>query len=91
VFAKCKAKFVYEGAGSWDKRDDASVSSAIKPELLRELHLILNDFPLPKDSLWNGMSRQTGHLFRFLKDYHCRELLTSIRESVYEDGICQGG
>ncbi len=32
------------------------------------------------------MSRQTGHLFRFLKDYHCRELLTSIRESVYEDG-----
>jgi serine/threonine-protein kinase len=91
VFAKCKAKFVYEGAGSWDKRDDASVSSASKPELLRELHLILNDFPLPKDSLWNGMSRQTGHLFRFLKDYHCRELLTSIRESVYEDGICQGG
>ncbi|MBG6213730.1 serine/threonine protein kinase [Cryobacterium sp. CAN_C3] len=83
VYAQCKAKFDYEGAGRWDEPDDSLVSSVAKPALLRELELILDDFPLLQSSLWDGLPRQSTHLFRFLKDYHCNELLTRIRASVY--------
>jgi serine/threonine protein kinase len=86
IYASCKAKFDYEGAGRWDETDDALVLSAAKPELQRELETILDDFPLPQSSPWNGLSRQSAHLFCFCKDYHCEELLTSIRESVYGGG-----
>ncbi|NYF15989.1 serine/threonine-protein kinase [Microbacterium sp. AK009] len=86
VYSLCKAKFDYEGAGSWGDRDDAAVSSDSKPKLLGELDSILADFPLPKRSLWSGLPRQSAHLFRFLKDYHCQELLTSIHTSVYGEG-----
>lgn len=86
VYALCKAKFDYEGAGRWDEHDDALVLSAAKPGLQRELEAILADFPLPQGSLWDGLPRQSAHLFRFCKDYHCEELLTSIRASVYGKG-----
>jgi serine/threonine-protein kinase len=86
VYSLCKSKFDYEGAGSWDDTDDAEVLSPSKPKLLCELDSILADFPLSKWSLWNGLPRQSTHLFRFLKEYHCQELLTSIRSSVYGDG-----
>ena len=86
VYASCKAKFDYEGAGRWDENDDARVVSAAKPGLQRELETILADFPLPRSSLWGGLPRRSAHLFRFCKDYHCEELLTSIRESVYGEG-----
>lgn len=86
VYALCKAKFDYEGAVRWDEHDDARVLSAAKPGLQRELEAILADFPLPPGSLWDGLPRQSAHLFRFCKDYHCEELLTSIRTSVYGEG-----
>lgn len=86
IYASCKAKFDYEGAGRWDRADDARVLSVAKPGLQSELETILADFPIPEHSPWNGMSRQSAHLFRFCKDYHCEELLTSIRESVYGGG-----
>ncbi|MBI0376829.1 hypothetical protein JBE27_11230 [Streptomyces albiflaviniger] len=86
VYASCKAKFDYEGAGRWDENDDALVLSAAKPGLQRELETILADFPLPRSSRWDGLPRRSAHLFRFCKDYHCEELLTSIRESVYGEG-----
>jgi serine/threonine protein kinase len=86
AYSMCKAKFDYEGAGAWDEHDDALVSSADKPTLLLEFDKILADFPLPEGSLWDGLPRQSAHLFRFCKDYHCKELLTSIRESVYGKG-----
>lgn len=83
VYSLCRAKFDYEGAGRWDEHDDSLVSSADKPRLLRELDTILSDFPLSQRSLWEGLPRQSAHLFRFCKDYHCEELLTSIRASVH--------
>ncbi|MFE5672102.1 serine/threonine-protein kinase [Agromyces sp. NPDC056523] len=83
VFSLCKAKFDYEGAGAWDEHDDALVSSAAKPKLMRDFENILADLPLPQGSLWDGLPRQSAHLFRFCKDYHCEELLTSIRAAVY--------
>lgn len=86
VYSLCKAKFDYEGAGAWDEHDDALVSSAVKPKLLREFETILADLPLPQGSLWDGLPRQSAHLFRFCKDYHCEELLTSIRAAVYGEG-----
>ncbi|MGW5869196.1 serine/threonine-protein kinase [Streptomyces sp. NPDC055239] len=86
VYTSCKARFDYEGAGRWDENDDALVLSAAKPGLQRELETILADFPLPQSSRWDGLPRRSAHLFRFCKDYHCEELLTSIRESVYGEG-----
>lgn len=86
VHARCKRKFDYEGAGGWDEHDDARLFSAAKPGLQRELEAILADFPLPRGSLWDGLARQSAHLFRLCKDYHCEELLTSIRASVYGKG-----
>ncbi|WP_037348310.1 serine/threonine-protein kinase [Amycolatopsis sp. MJM2582] len=86
IYASCKAKFNYESAGRWDENDDALVLSAAKPGLQRELETILADFPLPESSRWGGLPRRSAHLFRFCKDYHCEELLTSIRESVYGEG-----
>lgn len=86
VYALCKGKFDYEGAGGWDEHDDARLFSAAKPGLQRELEAILAEFPLPRGSLWGGLPRRSAHLFRFCKDYHCEELLTSIRTSVYGVG-----
>lgn len=86
IYTACKAKFDYEGSGRWDEVDNTLVLSATKPGLQRELETILGDFPLPQSSPWSGLSRQSAHLFRFCKDYHCEELLASIRESVYGEG-----
>lgn len=86
IYASCKAKFDYEGAGRWDETDDALVLSAAKPRLQRELETILGEFPLHHSSPWNGLPQRSAHLFRFCKDYHCEELLTHIRESVYGEG-----
>ncbi|MGQ5603734.1 serine/threonine-protein kinase [Streptomyces sp. EKS3.2] len=86
IYASCKAQFDYEGAGRWDESDDARVLSAAKPGLQRELEAILSDFPLPRSSRWGGLPQRSAHLFRFCKDYHCEELLTSIRASVYGEG-----
>lgn len=86
VYALCKRKFDYEGAGGWSEHDDACLISAAKPGLQRELEAILADFPLRRGSLWDGLPRRSAHLFRFCKDYHCEELLTSIRTSVYGEG-----
>jgi serine/threonine-protein kinase len=86
IYAACKAQFDYEGAGRWDESDDARVLSAAKPGLQRELEAILSDFPLPRSSRWGGLPQRSAHLFRFCKDYHCEELLTSIRASVHGEG-----
>ncbi|MFE6721869.1 serine/threonine-protein kinase [Streptomyces albidoflavus] len=86
IYALCKAKFDYEGAGRWDENDHAFVVSAAKPGLQRELETILADFPVSHSSRWSGLPRRSAHLFRFCKDYHCKELLASIRESVCGDG-----
>lgn len=86
VYALCKKKFDYEGAGGWGEHDNARVLSAAKPRLQRELEAILADFPLPSGSLWGGLPRQSAHLFRFCKDYHCEELLARIHTSVYGEG-----
>ncbi|GGY63748.1 hypothetical protein GCM10010385_11360 [Streptomyces geysiriensis] len=86
IYASCKAQFDYEGARWWRESDDARVLSAAKPGLQRELEAILSDFPLPRSSRWGGLPQRSAHLFRFCKDYHCEELLTSIRASVYGEG-----
>ncbi|MDI3099258.1 serine/threonine-protein kinase [Streptomyces sp. AN-3] len=86
IYASCKAQFDYEGARPWRESDDARVLSAAKPGLQRELETILSDFPLPRSSRWGGLPQRSVHLFRFCKDYHCEELLTSIRASVYGEG-----
>ncbi|CAM5478294.1 Serine/threonine protein kinase OS=Streptomyces rochei OX=1928 GN=G3I25_11185 PE=4 SV=1 [Streptomyces rochei] len=86
IYASCKAQFDYEGARPWRESDDARVLSAAKPGLQRELEAILSDFPLPRSSRWGGLPQRSAHLFRFCKDYHCEELLTSIRASVYGEG-----
>ncbi|MEV5095605.1 serine/threonine-protein kinase [Streptomyces rochei] len=86
IYASCKAQFDYEGARPWRESDDARVLSAAKPGLQRELETILSDFPLPRSSRWGGLPQRSAHLFRFCKDYHCEELLTSIRASVYGEG-----
>jgi serine/threonine-protein kinase len=86
VYDVCKKKFDYEGAGRWDDSDNALVLSTAKAALQRELESILADFPLPRPSIWDGLPRQSARLFRFCKVYHCKELLTSIRASVYGQG-----
>ncbi|MBQ0882143.1 serine/threonine-protein kinase [Streptomyces sp. RT42] len=86
IYASCKAQFDYEGARPWRESDDARVLSAAKPGLQRELETILSDLPLPRSSRWGGLPQRSAHLFRFCKDYHCEELLTSIRASVYGEG-----
>lgn len=86
VYSLCRAKFDYEGEGGWSEHDDARVISEAKPELIREFDAILADFPLAKRSLWDGLPRQSAHMFRFCKDYHCEELLTTIRAAVYGEG-----
>ncbi|RYH55200.1 MAG: serine/threonine protein kinase [Alcaligenaceae bacterium] len=86
VYSLCRAKFDYEGAGGWNDHDDARVRPEAKLELIREFDAILADFPLPKRSLWDGLPRQSAHLFRFSKDYHCEELLTTVREALFGEG-----
>lgn len=55
-------------------------------KLIREFDAILADFPVAERSLWDGLPKQSAHLFRFCKDYHCEELLTPVREAVYGEG-----
>lgn len=86
IYTSCKKKFDYEAVGKWDEHDDARVLSATKPGLQRELETILADFSLRQGSRWGLLPRRSAHLFRFCKDYHCEELLTNIRESVYGEG-----
>ena len=86
VYSLCRAKFDYEGAGDWDDHDDALVRPEAKLELIREFDTILADFPVSNRSLWGGLPRRSAHLFRFCKDYHCEEILATVREAVYGKG-----
>lgn len=86
IYTFCRKKFDDEGGGRWDEADDARVLSDDKPGLQRELEAILDGFPLPRSSPLNDLSRKSAHLFHFCKDYHCKELLKTIRESLYGNG-----
>ncbi|WP_194395933.1 serine/threonine-protein kinase [Microbacterium atlanticum] len=86
IYTRCKAKFEYESHGSWDDHDRSLVLSTDKQKLERELETILTAFPLTRTSMWLGLVDRSRHYFRFLKDYHCGELLESITEMISAEG-----
>lgn len=85
-YSRCKAKFEYESHGSWDDHDRRLVLSTDKQEFERELEAVLAAFPLAQSSLWQGLVDRSRHYFRFLKGYHCKELLESIGELIAAEG-----
>lgn len=86
IYSRCKAKFEYESHGLWDDHDRSLVLSMDKREFERELEAVLAAFPLSQPSIWRGLVDRSRHYFRFLKGYHCQELLESIREIIAAEG-----
>lgn len=86
IYSLCKRKFEYEGGGSWSPSDSSSIVSASKAKLLGEFDSIQSVYPLPADSVWSGVPRMALHYFRFIKDYHAKELIQSIREAISGTG-----
>lgn len=86
IYSQCKAKFEYESHGSWDDHDRGLVLSTDKQKFERELEVVLAAFPLAKYSIWRGLGDRSRHYFRFLKSYHCAELLESIGEVIEAEG-----
>jgi len=86
IYSRCKAKFEYESHGSWDDQDRRLVLSTDKQEFEGELEDVLAAFPLAQSSMWQGLADRSRHYFRFLKGYHCEELLESIGELIAAEG-----
>lgn len=86
IYSQCKAKFEYESDGSWDDHDRSLALSAGKQDLEDDLAAVLAAFPLSQNSIWRGLVNRSRHYFRFLKNYHCEELLKSIEELVADEG-----
>jgi serine/threonine-protein kinase len=86
IYSRCKAKFEYESHGLWEDDDRSLVLSADKQAFERELEAIFAAFPLAKNSLWRGLIDRSRHYFRFLKGYHCAELLETIGELIADEG-----
>lgn len=80
LYSICKKKFEYEANGTWSKSDLSSVLSPLKLKLLSEFESIQRKYPLARNSLWAWLPQRAAHYFRFCKDYHCRELITSIHQ-----------
>lgn len=86
IYSLCKKKFEYEGQGHWDTTDSESIVCSRKATLLEEFESIQSDYPVSEDSVWSGLPRMALHYFRFIKDYHCEELIENIRETVSGSG-----
>lgn len=86
IYYLCRKKFENEASGGWDESDYDLVISDSKFELQQEFDALLNQFPLPQRSRWASLPLRSSRVFRFCKDYHCRELLTTVRESVLGNG-----
>jgi serine/threonine-protein kinase len=82
LYSVCKENFEYEANGSWRESDLDLVVSPLKAGLLSEFESIQREYPLPPNSIWARLPRMAAHYFRFSKDYHCRELLQSIRRML---------
>ncbi|WP_068494660.1 serine/threonine protein kinase [Pseudoclavibacter helvolus] len=87
IYSLCQGKFDAEGNGPWGARDDAYVSSAVAPELVREFDELLAKFPLVEGSHWDNLPRRSSHLFRFCRDYHCEEILSSMKAHMRDTGF----
>lgn len=79
IFNKCKAKFDTEAPTTFDDTMAVGAERRCTPEHLHELQDILAEYPLPSTSQWRWLPRRSLQYFRFCKDYHCAELLDSIR------------
>lgn len=86
IYSRCKAKFEYESHGLWEDHDRSLVLSTDKQEYERGLEAVLAAFPLSQHSIWRGLVDRSRHYFRFLKSYHCKELLESIGEITAAEG-----
>jgi serine/threonine-protein kinase len=84
LYSICRKKFEYEASGDWSESDLNAVVSPRKAALLREFESFQRRYPLPRDSFWDWVPRHAVHYFRFCKDYHCDEIMQSIREVVSE-------
>nr|WP_314841499.1 serine/threonine-protein kinase [uncultured Microbacterium sp.] len=82
IYSMSKRKFEYESDGTWGAADTLALSSSEKTRLQVEFETILNAYRIPSESLWSGLPRRSAQLFRFLKDYHCEELLQDILETI---------
>ena len=87
MYSMCKAKFENEGHSSWTAADLNLVVSSTKAQLLREFESIQHLYPLARNSIWDGLPRMAAHYFRFCKDYHCEELIESIRRMVSDTDV----
>lgn len=83
IYTQCEAKFKYEAAGgAWREQDHQRVVSPLKSDLTLELESLISRFPLPPSSHWAGLPAQSLHYFRYCMDYHCEELLSTIRAAA---------
>lgn len=82
LYTICKRKFAYEAHGTWSESDWNGVVSPLKAELLHEFASIQRQYPLARNSIWAGLPSMAEHYFRFCKDYHCKEILQSIRQKL---------
>ncbi|WP_166789460.1 serine/threonine-protein kinase [Cryobacterium sp. TMS1-20-1] len=86
IYSMCKKKFEYEAHGSWSPTDLNLVVSPTKAKLIDEFESIQHLYALSQDSIWGGLPRVASYYFRFIKDYHCKELIQSIRQMVSDSG-----
>jgi serine/threonine-protein kinase len=86
LYSLCRSMFMYEAGGGWGASDMDLVTSPTKAELLRELEGIQSEHRLPQDSPWSSLPARAAHYFRFLKDYHCREVVEEARRIVADTG-----
>lgn len=82
LYSLCRSMFIYEAGGTWSPSDMDLVTSPSKAELLRELQIVQADHPVPTASPWSSLPGRAVHYFRFLKDYHCREVIERVRRIV---------
>ncbi|WP_189351550.1 serine/threonine-protein kinase [Zhihengliuella salsuginis] len=80
VYSICKAKFDYESNSNWSESALESLGSPYKASLLADLEGIQGRYPLTRNSMWQGLPQRAIHYFRFCTDYHCEEIIMSIRE-----------
>jgi serine/threonine protein kinase len=90
LYSICKAKFENESQGGWREANLDSVVSPLKAQLQSEFESIQHQYPLGRNSIWEGLPFKAANYFRFCKDYHCKEIIESARRVLavtpYADG-----
>ncbi|MFK4484618.1 protein kinase [Curtobacterium sp. AB7] len=82
IYNTCKRKFDNETPAEFDDAGQSVAQPIATADQLDALHAILREYALPAGARWGFLGRRAVHYFSFCKDYHCAELLQTIRALV---------